>query len=190
MGAHPAEGVLHVLQDGREFDFRSEAIVDGHQHVAGREVLVTLGGMDPPAVAKDQGAPMDPHECRAPGPSIRHVHIGVDLARRQGLVGYGVQDHQRPHSRTTHRGNGQGVDRRTCRQYTPVLAALLIRALEERGRIAGGSARAALTAAWNPCRERLLPTVSSCGTDSRGGADDRSGQHRLRNAICWSVFAC
>jgi len=41
-----------------------------------------------------------------------------------------------------------------------VLAALLIRALEERGRIAGGSARAALTAAWIPCPERLITPVS------------------------------
>jgi len=64
-----------------------------------------------------------------------------------------------------------------CILYAPVLAALLIRAHEERGRITGGSARAALTAAWIPCRERLITPVSSCGTDSRGGADDRSGQH-------------
>jgi len=67
------------------------------------------------------------------------------------------------------------VERMVC---ALVLAALLIRALEERGRIAGGSVLAALTAAWIPCPERLITPVPWCGTDSRGGADDRSGQHR------------
>ena len=60
---------------------------------------------------------------------------------------------------------------------TTVLAVWLIRAFDERARIASASALAALTAAGNPCRERLITPVSSCGTDSRGGADDRSGQH-------------
>jgi len=60
----------------------------------------------------------------------------------------------------------------------PVLAVWLIRARDERARIASASARAALTAAGNPCRERLITPVPWCGTDSRGGADDRSGQHR------------
>ena len=60
-----------------------------------------------------------------------------------------------------------------------MLAALLIRALEERGRIAGGSTLAALTTAWILCRERLITPVSSCGMDSRGGADDRRDQHRF-----------
>ncbi len=59
----------------------------------------------------------------------------------------------------------------------PVLAIWLIRARDERARIASASALAALTAAGNPGRERLITPVSWCGTDSRGGADDRSGQH-------------
>ncbi len=57
-----------------------------------------------------------------------------------------------------------------------MLAALLIRALEERGRIAGGSTLAALTTAWILCRERLITPVSSCGMDR---ADDRRDQHRF-----------
>jgi len=60
----------------------------------------------------------------------------------------------------------------------PVLAIWLIRARDERARIASASALAALTAAGNPGRERLITPVSWCGTDSRRGADDRGGQHR------------
>ncbi len=68
----------------------------------------------------------------------------------------------------------------SSRGVTPsaVLAVWLIRAPDERARIASASALAALIAAGNPCRERLITPVPWCGTDSRGGADDRSGQHK------------
>jgi len=77
-------------------------------------------------------------------------------------------------------GRGPMVPVRCCQEeggQTPVLAVWLIRALDERARSASASALAALTAAGNPCRERLITPVPWCGTDSRGGADDRSGQH-------------
>ena len=85
----PAEGVLHVLDDGRQLDLRSQAIVDGDEGVTFRPGQLAQLARNGIAATHDEGPAMNPDQDGANLVVVGPVDIGLDFEIVDGLVGVG-----------------------------------------------------------------------------------------------------
>lgn len=90
LGADPTEGVLDVLDDGRQLDLGGQAVIEGDEDVPFGPAKLQQVLRDGVAAADDQRAAVDPNEHRADPGILRPAHVGLDRRLAHGLVRVGL----------------------------------------------------------------------------------------------------
>ena len=90
VAANPGKRVLDIFDDCRQFDFRSQAIVEGDQDVivGSRQFDDILGHAL--TAAHDERAAMNPDNCRASQRTIATIDVGFDFRGTNGLINDGL----------------------------------------------------------------------------------------------------
>ena len=87
---NPLMGVLQVLQNGREFRFGCQAIVNRNDHKALLDVSCQLVCVDSVTAAPDERTTVEPQDHRTWHLVCRTEDVGMDVTVPDGLVNVGL----------------------------------------------------------------------------------------------------